>query len=445
MVIIEDLSLIEEAFIIKKWFRVLISIVFITFALVACSNDNAGEGNVDIPEGATEVVMWNLFGGGDADFMQEIVDDFNDSQDEYFVNNIAQEYDEYYTKLLTSVGSGKGPDIAISHSHVLPELVSQGLVVDIDDYAADADLEWDEFNQNILDVTIYDGEHLAVPIDTHPEIMFINNDLVEDAGLLNGDGTPDYEETPEGFVDFLTSIKESLPEDKMAFAFPTAGEDPYRIWWALYNQMGGEHLVTGDLEDSEYALDLDKAITAAEYVHDLFYTHEVTPINLADYYSDFQSGDAAVMSTGVWATGVWEDTEDLDFMPLNFPNMYEQDAAWANSHTFVLPHYADADEDVQQGAVNFMKFATDAGAIWAEAGHIPAKDTVVESDEFKELPYRGDYAEVADYVKFADRTVHARGIQDIVIRNLDMYWSDEKTVEEVFSTIEKEVTELIEG
>ncbi|KAB8126379.1 extracellular solute-binding protein [Gracilibacillus oryzae] len=427
----------------KKGFSTLIVVVFAALLLTACSNSGTTGNDVEIPEGATEVVMWNLFSGGDAGYMDEIVTAFNESQDKYFVNNVQQEYEEYYTKLLTSVGSGKGPDLAIAHSHVLPELVSQGLVTNINDYAADVGLVWDEFNQNVLDVTIYDGNNYAVPIDTHPEIMYINNDLVQEAGLLNDDGTPKFEETPEGFVSFLTSLKEALPEDKIAFAFPSAGEDPYRIWWALYNQLGGENIVSGDLENPTYALDHEKAITAANYIYDFYHTHEVTPINLADFYSDFQSGNAAVMSTGVWATGTWETTEGLNFTPMPFPNMFGQEAAWASSHTFVLPYYNEPDQDVQKGAVEFMKFATDNGTMWAKAGHIPAKDTVVESEEFKEMPYRSEYAEVADYVKYADRTVHARGIQDIVVRNLDLLWAGDAAAEEVFSTIEKEVTELI--
>lgn len=432
----------------KRWIYVLAWVVFAALVFSACSGssstgsaDNAAD--VKVPEGATEVVMWNLFAGGDAEYMQAIVDKFNDSQNDIFVNNVMQEFDEYYTKLLTSIAAGKGPDLAIAHSHVLPELVNEGLLMELDDYASKVDMDFADFNQNILDVTVYDDKHYAVPIDTHPQIMYINNELVGDAGLLNDDGSVQMEETPEGFVKFLTTLKEELPEGKIPFAFSSAGEDPYRIWWALYTQMGGEQLLSDDLENPDYVLDTEKAIKAANYLKDLYHKHKVIPLNLADFYSDFQSGNAAVMSTGVWATGIWETTEGLDFTAMPFPNMYEQDGAWANSHTFILPYYSDADEEKQQAAVEFMNFATDNGIMWAEAGHIPAKDTVVQSDEFKEMPYRSEYAEVANYVNFADRTIYARGVQDIVVRNLDLIWSNKVTAEEAFATIEKEVTELI--
>ncbi|WP_232620979.1 extracellular solute-binding protein, partial [Virgibacillus salexigens] len=92
--------------------------------------------------------MWYLFAGGDAEYMQNIVDEFNASQNEFYVNNIQQEIEEYYTKLITSLGAGKGPDIAISHSHTLPELVDLGILQHLDGYAEEVGVQWDEFNTN---------------------------------------------------------------------------------------------------------------------------------------------------------------------------------------------------------------------------------------------------------------------------------------------------------
>ncbi|WP_080872669.1 extracellular solute-binding protein [Oceanobacillus timonensis] len=430
----------------KNRLVLLIGIILTAITLVACSggsDDADADQDVEVPEGATEVVMWNLFGGGDADFMQEIVDEYNESQDEIFINNVQQEFEEYYTKLITSVSAGQGPDLAISHTNVLPELVSQGLIQELDTQGSEVGVNWDEFNQNILESTVFDEQHYAVPIDTHPHIFFVNNELVGDAGLMNEDGSVKMEQTPEGFVEFLTTLKQELPEDKFPMAFSTAGVDSYRLWFSFYSQLGGENIVTDNLENPEYVLDVDKAIEAANYMHDLWHEHEVIPTNLAEFYADFQSGNAATISTGVWATGTWEATEDLEFTALPAPNIFGKDAAFGNSHTFVIPTSQDADPEVQKGAIEFMDYATDKGVVWAEAGHIPAKSTVVESKEYAELPYRSDYVEVADYVNFPDQTIHARGIQDIMVRNLDLIWTDEATPEEAFELIENEVKSLI--
>ncbi|CDQ38610.1 MULTISPECIES: extracellular solute-binding protein [Virgibacillus] len=424
---------------------VSLCLLSLLFLLTACSGlGQLVSGNsANVPDGAKEIKMWNLFAGGDAEYMQNIVDEFNASQNEFYVNNIQQEFEEYYTKLITSLGAGKGPDIAISHSHTLPELVDLGILQHLDGYAEEVGVQWDEFNTNILDQTVFDNQHYAIPIDTHPHIMYVNNDLIDQAGLLNKDGTLKMEETPEGFRAFFQTLKEKLPENNFPLAFPTVGMDGYRQWWTFYTQLGGENIVTDDLENPSYVLDTARAIEAAEYMQKFWYEDEVIPLNLADFYSDFQSGKAATIATGVWSTGVWESTEDFNFTAMPIPTIFGQKGAWGGSHTLVLPAYEDADPEVQRGAVAFMDFATDHGAKWAQAGHIPAKDTVVESKEFKEMAYREDYAQVADYVNFSDRTIYYRGINDIMIRNLDRIWTNEATAEQAFQQIEKEVKELI--
>ncbi|WP_067725065.1 extracellular solute-binding protein [Oceanobacillus damuensis] len=430
----------------RKWLIVVSLMLVGALFLTACTggSEEQADGQSENDKEVIEVEMWNLFAAGDAQYMQNIVDKFNESQSEIFVNNVTQENAQYYTKLMTSVSSGKGPDLAISHMHVLPELVSQGLVTELNDLGKDVGIVWEDFNKNILDATIYDGVHYALPIDIHPQIMYINNELVDQAGLLNEDGTIKMDKSPEGYIEFFKTLKERLPEGTLPFASSSAGGNPYWLWWGFYTQLGGENIVSEDsLENPTYNIDLDKAIQAANFLKDLYHDEEIIRLNVSDYYPDFQAGNAATITAGVWATGTWEITEGLDITPMPIPNVFGEKGAWANSHTFVLPYYQDTDPEVQKAAIEFMDFATDNGAMWAQAGHIPAKKAVIESEEFNELPYRNQYAEVANYGNFADRNIYARGIEEILIGHLDTVWSGEVTAEEAFKKIETEVKELI--
>ncbi|WP_066195574.1 extracellular solute-binding protein [Gracilibacillus timonensis] len=424
----------------KKIMILLVGLILTSILLGACSSEDSG--NSEVPEGATEVVLWNPFSGGDGEYFEGLVEKFNDDQSDIFVNSVFQDNEEYYTKLITSLSAGEGPDIAVAHTHVLSELINGDLIVGMDELASEEGLDWDEFNQNILDATVFNGEHYAVPMDTHALIMFQNNELLREADLLNDDGSIKMEETPEGFIEFLTQLKEDLPDGKIPFAFGSEGGGLYWLWWAYYSQLGGEGIVSEDPDNPEYVLDLEKGIEAANYIKN-FFDEELIPLNLASPSSEFESGNAAIVSSGVWDTGLFEKSEELDFTPLPIPNVFEQNGTWGDSHTLVLPNSQDTDEEVQKVAVQFMDFITDNGVDWAEAGHIPAKTTVVESDAFKEMPNSSEYSEVADYVNFADRTVHARGLEDIIARNLDKLWSDEATAEEAFSDLETEVKELI--
>ncbi|MEC0167686.1 extracellular solute-binding protein [Paenibacillus graminis] len=286
----------------------------------APSADNSTEGNTKT-EGSGEAVnlsFWTLFDGGDGDNMQKLVDEFNKSHPDIKVKNTKLVWAEYYTKLITAVGNGNGPDIGISHTSRLPDLINQGVVTGLDTVAGEAGVDWATFNQNLLDATVVDGKHYAVPIDTHPFIMYYNKKLLKEAGLLGDDGKPVLEQSADGFLAFLKTLKEKLPAKTTPFALSNSNDDPYRLWWALYSQLGGNDLVSDDLKKAE--IDKAKGIQAAEYIQKLF-TEGYIKKNDPDFYKNFQSGTAAIMMTGVWATGTWETTKGLEFGAMPIPKL----------------------------------------------------------------------------------------------------------------------------
>ncbi|WP_245902331.1 extracellular solute-binding protein [Gracilibacillus dipsosauri] len=421
----------------NKIFKLMLILPFFLFVLASCSSDSETNNNAKI-----ELDFWTLFGGGDLSFMEEIVEEFNNSQDEIVVNMPAIRNSDYYTKLVTSVAANRGPDVAIAHTSKIPELNSRGLTEPIDDFAEEVGLDFNEFTKNLVEGTNLNGKHYGVPIDTHPFIMYVNNDLAAQAGVLDENGNIIMEETPEGYIDFLLKIKKALP-DKIPLAISNAGADPFRMWWAFYFQMGGSPIYSGDLSSPDVTIDREIAIKAANYVRSLFHEHEIVPLNLADFYQDFQTGRAVTMTTGVWATGIWETTEGLDFTALPLPNLFEQKATWGDSHTLIMPIKENTTREKQLAVVKFMDFVTDRGVDWAEAGHIPAKKSVVESQEFQDLPYRSDYAKVAEYVALPNKTAYGDMSKRVFEQNLDLAWTNRESTEKVIDTLIKDLENLV--
>ncbi|WMT40885.1 extracellular solute-binding protein [Paenibacillus sp. D2_2] len=267
--------------------------------------------------------FWTLFSGGDGDNMQAMIDLFNKEHPDIQIKNTKLEWGEYYTKLITAVGNGNGPDIGISHTSRLPDLIDQGVVSGLDDVASTAGVDWNSFNQNLLSATVVDGVHYAVPIDTHPFIMYYNKKLLTQAGLLGSDGKPTIEPGADGFVSFLQTLKEKLPNNITPFALSPNNDDPFRLWWALYAQLGGNDVISDDLSKAQ--VDQAKAVQAAKYIQDL-YLKKYIKENDPDFYKNFQSGTAAIMMTGVWATGTWEATEGLEFGAMPIPQLFDKPA-----------------------------------------------------------------------------------------------------------------------
>ena len=199
------------------------------------------KGVVENPEaivaGDKELMFWSLFSGGEGSVMESIVANYNATNPEYTVRNVQLNWGEYYTKLTTAVAVGKGPEIGISHLAKLPELYDLGVVTALDEPASKIDFDWTMVNQNNLAACTIDGSIYAVPLDTHPNVLYYNKDLLKD--FLNEDGTLTIPTGAEEFSKWLGEVKATLPEGKSVFAFPTTGDDVFRIWWGFYYQDGG--------------------------------------------------------------------------------------------------------------------------------------------------------------------------------------------------------------
>lgn len=403
------------------------------------------DGEVENPEaivaGENELIFWSLFSGGEGGYMESIVDAYNATNPEMTVRNVMLDWGEYYTKLITAVSVGKGPDIGISHLAKLPEFVDQGAVLPMNDYAEAAGVDWSQFNQTTLAAATIDGEIYAMPIDTHAEVLFYNRDILEEAGVLEKDEDLVLPNDAEAFRTFLLDLRDKLPEDVYPISFSSNGDDPYRLWWALYFQQDAPAIITQDLE---ITLDKDKTVTALEYMKSL-YDDEIIPLNLEDFYKHFMNmRGGAMFISGVWCTSSLENIDGFRFGVLELPTLFGTNAQWGDSHTFILPVKQSADEKRAVEAMKFMNFMSNEGSVtWAQAGHVVANTNVLESEEFAALPYRSDYAEVADHVVFYEPTPYNYPIRDALIRQIDAFLAGNQTAEETYDAIVEEIEAII--
>lgn len=103
-------------------------------------------------------------------------------------------------------------------------------------------------------------------------------------------------------------------------------------------------------------------------------------------------------------TGVWElptmKTAGVPLGAATIPTLFGTPAAFADSHSFVLPHQARADEAKRRRAYSFVASMLKGSLSWAEAGHIPAFQPVVRSSEYAALKPQADYAHAADIINY---------------------------------------------
>jgi multiple sugar transport system substrate-binding protein len=224
-------------------------------------------------------------------------------------------------------------------------------------------------------------------------------------------------------------------------ALPNKGDDTYRLWWALYSQLGGNDVIADDLKTT--AIDMDKAIQAANYVKALFTDSKVIKPQDPDANKTFQSGLAATLTGGVWTTGTWETTKDFDFGAMPIPAVFGNSKTWGDSHTIILPITKDNDPIKRQAALKFAKYVSENGQIWAKAGHIPANKSILDNAEFKAMKYRSDYVTVAGDVVFPKQSDKTWSKNTILIKYLDEIWLNKTAPDAAFKKIDNELKTLL--
>ena len=83
-----------------------------------------------VADGGVQVTLWYSGGKTAAGVMEEIIDSFNQSQNQYTVTGIQQaDYDETYTRLQAGIAGKNAADIALLDSDKTRNLMKKELLV----------------------------------------------------------------------------------------------------------------------------------------------------------------------------------------------------------------------------------------------------------------------------------------------------------------------------
>jgi multiple sugar transport system substrate-binding protein len=252
-----------------------------------------------------------------------------------------------------------------------------------------------DFNQTAWETQKVDGKSYAIPLDTHPFVLYYNIEVCDKAGLLNSDGSLKEIKGTDGWEQALQAAKEVTGAYGASAATVSELATPWRWFQTLYSQRDGN---TPWLADGGERLTYNEELT----LDTLHWMQKLTTSGLMPTTTDY-AGSQTLMFTGqsgFYLQGEWEITtaqsiEGLEFGMTTVPVIYDQPAQQADSHTFVLPKMERTDEQVML-AMGFVKSMLDQGMIWAEGGHIPTYLPTFDSEAYKSLEPQSNYAAAAD-------------------------------------------------
>lgn len=82
------------------------------------------------------------------------------------------------------------------------------------------------------------------------------------------------------------------------------------------------------------------------------------------------------------------------------PTLFDEPAAYGDSHAFVLPHQSNPDPEARRHTYQFVSDLLHSSLSWAEAGHIPGFLPITQSEEYAALMPQANYANAADILNY---------------------------------------------
>jgi multiple sugar transport system substrate-binding protein len=349
--------------------------------------------------GAVDLAYWNFFTGSDGELMVGLVDRFRAETPNVRVTATTLMWGPpYYTKLAMACAGGRAPDLATLHASRLPTFGTDLLDEwDLDELAARG-VSMDEFPAPVRERVMIDGRVMALPLDTHPLVLFYNTDVCERAGLLAADGTLAPITSAEQMLDAGRRAAEVTGSTGIAFG-SADNLGGWMLFWSLFRQLGGQMRLP---DGGPAEVDRAAMVQAMTFIHDL------ADDTIASSTLDGQAASAAFASqqTGFLIHGPWEvttaRTAEIPFSMTQFPAVFgDTPYVRADSHSFVLPAQAQVDPGARSAAYDMAVSMLRNSLDWAAGGgHIPALSAVANSPEYLAEKPVSNYREAAQVVEF---------------------------------------------
>ena len=130
-------------------------------------------------DGREIVTFWYNNTGDEALVYEQVIADYNASQDKYEVQGLSVTDDQ---KLIVAMSSNEAPDVFKHSNSKVIQFQKNGLLQSVQDYIDAEGFDTSVYSVQSLEANTLDGKLWALPIDAYTIQMFYNKDLLEAAG-----------------------------------------------------------------------------------------------------------------------------------------------------------------------------------------------------------------------------------------------------------------------
>lgn len=377
----------------KKFkFTWLFMILLGILALAACTNSDDSSATEPVQksdedvekseDGKTVISFWHAMSGSGQTALDNIVADFNASQDDYEVKAEFQgSYEESLTKLRSVGGTADAPAITQVFEVGTKYMIESGFIEPMQKFIDEDNYDLSQLEENILNYYSLDGELYSMPFNSSTPVMLYNKDAFKAAGL-------DPENPPKTFQEVIDAAAKLKTDEMKGFSMLTYG------WFfeQLVATQGGLYVN----EDNGRAGDATEAVFNGEEGQRVFEflntmnkagTFGNFGTNWDDIRAAFQSGKVAMyMDSSAGVRGII-DNAPFEVGAAYIPYADEVDRKGVVIGGASLWMSKGIAEIEQKAAWEFMKYLTtpEVQAKWhLDTGYFAINPSAYEADIVKE-------------------------------------------------------------
>lgn len=381
-----------EVFILKKYLKVISAFLITLLVLVGCGSTQEEENEASSSNGRVEIDFWYGLGSIAGQTMENIINDFNESQDQYVVTGVQQaDYDTTWQAVQAGLAAGEAPAVFLNTTAVIQNYGgADGILADLSDLYDSDEFAGDELLEVFSEPAMVEGKPYAVPAYGTTQVIYYNTQVLEDAGLNPDDVYSSWENVATASRDMIDKAGTNKghmlmygPDNLVDLALSNNG--------LILSEDGTEVLINSP----EWVEAWD---FAREQIHG---TENMGIISSGQGWEYWYSTIDTVMTGNSGSyTGSSGDRGDLDFSFIDAapqPGLNGNDAApTAGAHYMLVPEMTqDAEKEAAKAWINYFA-SQEVQANWSMTiGYVPIRSSVEEVEEYATFVSENPYANVA--------------------------------------------------
>jgi multiple sugar transport system substrate-binding protein len=149
-------------------------------ASLACAQGSSEHTSVSA-DGKTHITIWNFYAGVQAPSFKLVCDEFMRQNPDIVVESLTMGQNDIHTKISMAITGNQAPDLFVRKG--LPEYASQGLLLSLDSYFAQAGISKETFQPGFWDIITWKGVPYGMPTQASVPLLYYNKNMFKEAGL----------------------------------------------------------------------------------------------------------------------------------------------------------------------------------------------------------------------------------------------------------------------